>query len=504
MNMVDLDIPQILEDIESPLLSTLIERGFVKNCTDLKALDRHILERPLSAYVGFDLTAPSLHVGSLIPLMALRHVHKAAVSLGMSKMGGAVDMTNVVLGDATTRVGDPTGKDATRPVLAAKEIEANHLGIVSCIDRVLGPARIFRNSAWLDKLTFMDFLTGPARQTSLNRLLATDVVSRRLEASNPMSLMEIIYQTMQGMDFAHLASTSGVRLQIGGSDQWTNILSGVDLAKRLHGIETFGMTLPLLVDGQGRKMGKTSGTAIWLNPKMTGPFDFWQFWRNTPDEKVGEFLALLTDLPINEVRERSAATGAAVNDSKALLASAITTLVHGKDAADESAEAAQRLHQTSSSAPVSDAGALAQMPTVDCPGDPNFYLITIADLCHAAELADSRKSAKRLIAGGGLKMDGVTVDDPDRIMEPSDFTQGPLILTAGKKRHVRILPTCKPPSIRPFQVEIRPDDDKFCVVGLWQDDEGHVIEDIIFSGLSNETAQIKKSRIRLTARIPAR
>lgn len=438
MNSSSFDISKTLESVESPLLTTLVERGFVKNCTDLKALDRYALEHPVSAYVGFDLTAPALHVGSLIPLMAMRHIRAAGVALGMSENGGAVDLTNIVLGDATTRVGDPTGKDAARPVINDSTIETNRLGIVRCIDQTLGPARHLLNSRWLDKLTFMDFLTGPARQISLNRMMSTDVVARRIEAGQAMTLMELIYQAMQGMDFAHLASNVGIRLQIGGSDQWTNILAGVDLAKRLHGIDAFGITMPLLVDANGRKMGKTSGGAIWLDPKLTKPFDFWQFWRNTPDEKVGEFLTLLTHLPMEEVRERAALTGSAINETKILLANEVTGLVHGEEAAVDASRAAAAMHRPSSAPSVDDGGALVHMPTTQCPLDPRVHPVTPVLLAVHAGLCESNGEAKRLIAGGGLKIDNTVVDDPNMPIGPDAFADGSLILTAGKKRHVRI------------------------------------------------------------------
>ena len=438
MNISDLDIPHVLENIESPLLTTLVERGFVKNCTDLKALDRYALDHPVSAYVGFDLTAPALHVGSMIPLMAMRHIRAAGVALGMSKNGGAVDLTNIVLGDATTRVGDPTGKDAARPVIDEFTIEENRIGIVRSIDRTLGPARHLHNSRWLDKLTFMDFLTGPARQISLNRMMSTDVVGRRIESGQPMTLMELVYQAMQGMDFAHLANHAGIRLQIGGSDQWTNILSGVDLAKRLHGIETFGLTMPLLVDASGRKIGKTSGGAVWLDPKLTKPFDFWQFWRNTPDEKVGEFLGLFTDLPMEEVREHAALTGSAINEAKILLANEVTGLVHGEEVAADASLAAAAAHRTSSLPPADDAGALAHIPTTACPVDPSQHPVTPVLLAVHAGLCETNGEAKRLIAGGGLKIDNTVVDDPRMLIGADAFATGSIILTAGKKRHVRI------------------------------------------------------------------
>lgn len=399
----------------SPILRTLAERGFVHQATDLQGLDELMLAGPVGAYIGFDLTAPSLHVGSMIQLMALRHL----------KANGHRPI--VVIGDATTRVGDPSDKNGARPVLGEDAIEANRVGIVQVIDRVVGGVRQVHNSEWLDAMTFMDFLTGPARSMSLNRMLAMDVISRRLDANLPMTLMEALYSTMQGVDFAELARRHGVRLQIGGSDQWSNILAGMDVARR-DGLELFGMTTPLMTDEQGRKMGKTAeGKAVWLSHELVGSHDLWQFWRNVPDAKVGEFLGLFTDLPMDEVRRLAALQGAEINEAKKVLATEAVAIAHGREAADRAAAGAASLFGGD--------GTTEEVPTFHLPQSETG--ITIADLAVRAGLVDSKAAARRLADQKGLRIDTTPVPDANARVDASFSLTA--ILSAGRKRRVRVV-----------------------------------------------------------------
>lgn len=401
----------------SPLLRTLVERGFVHQTTDLAGLDERLAQGPISAYIGFDLTAPSLHVGSMIQMMVLRHLkahgHEAVV----------------LFGDATTRVGDPSDKNGARPILTESTIEANRVGIVKVIDKVVGHCRHVHNADWLDGLSFMDFLTGPARITSLNRMLATDIVKRRIDANLPMTVMELCYSMMQGMDFAELARRHGVSLQIGGSDQWSNILSGLDLARQ-DGHTVFGLTTPLMTDEQGRKMGKTAeGQAVWLSPELVSSFDLWQFWRNVPDGKVAEFLGLFTELPMEEVRRLSALGGAEINEAKKVLATEAVAIAHGRDCAEQAAAAAADVF--------SGSGQSRDMPTHAVTRD-DFHSMTLADLAVALGLAESKGAARRLAAQGGLRVDGVPAASGDTPVQAA-IAALPAVLSSGKKKRVRVV-----------------------------------------------------------------
>ena len=492
-----------IEDLRSPLLRVLMDRGFVKDCTDLAGLDRAMSEGLVPAYLGFDLTASALHVGSAIPLMAARHIRRAAVESGLHTLGAAVDAVHVLFGDATTRVGDPSDKDGARPILTGETIETNRVGIRACIDRMIdAPMQEHFNSTWLDRLSFMDFLTGPARQISLNRLVATDVVSRRLENNMPMTLMELVYQSMQAMDFAHLARAHGVRLQIGGSDQWTNILAGVDLARRMDGAELFGITLPLLTDAEGRKMGKTAGgSTVWLDPARTSSFDLWQFWRNAPDAKVGEFLGLFTDLPMDEVRMWGASEGAAINEAKAILATEAVAIAHGREAAEEAARSATATMSSMRSGDA-DAQALAALPSVECPVDPDVTIITVTEAMVLAGIADSKAAARRLARQGGFRINGVRIEHVDVPLEKRDFDDGPVILSAGRKKHVRLAPWPLGPSKRPISTRIVEETGgTFGILGEWPWDADTTEEDDIARGLPTMEAAVERTkRVRLAGR----
>lgn len=404
-------------DLKSPLMRTLAERGFIHQATDLEGLDALASAGPIKAYIGFDLTAPSLHVGSMIQLMALRHL-KAHGHEGI-----------VLFGDATTRVGDPSDKNGARPILTGEAIESNRIGIVRVVDRVLGECRHVHNADWLDGLSFMDFLTGPARRTSLNRMLTMEIVSRRIEGNMPMTVMELLYSMMQGMDFAELGRRHGVSLQIGGSDQWSNILSGLDLARH-DGHPAFGLTTPLMTDEQGRKMGKTAdGKAVWLSPELVSSFDLWQFWRNVPDAKVGQFLGLFTDLPMDEVGRLAALGGAEINEAKRVLATEAVAIAHGRDCAEQAARGAAEVFEGS--------GQSREMPAFAI-GIDQFHSMTLVDLAVASGLAESKGAARRLAAQGGLRVNGVATSDVERLAAHM-LERLPGVISSGRKRHVRIV-----------------------------------------------------------------
>jgi tyrosyl-tRNA synthetase len=478
---------------QSAQMRVLLERGFVDNCTHPEALDAAFLAGMVPAYLGFDLTAKTLHVGSMIPLMAARHLRGIATETAKTDAHPAEESLHLVFGDATTRVGDPTDKDGARPILSAQTISENLEGIRACVGSIVTRSfRFHMNSTWLDRMSAIDFITGPARETSLNRLLATDLVRRRIDAQLPMTLMEAIYPTMQAMDFAHLAARCGVRLQIGGSDQWANIVAGVDLTRRMHDIDVFGLTLPLLTDASGRKMGKTAGgRTIWLSEDMTSTFELWQFLRSVPDEKVRQFLGLLTDLPMDEV-ERLAAGDP--NVAKIALATEATAIVHGRDAAEAAASAAPRA--SAGETEDMDETALAMLPTVACPSDPDRIFVTVVEVMTLGGLASSRNEARRLIEGGGVRLGGVRVEKIDAHLEKTDFARGHAILSVGKKRHLRVLPNDAPPTVRPEKVEIRPHPSgTFDVFGTWRFGSG--LEEDLMSSMIPTRDEARKEMVRI-------
>lgn len=403
---------------KSSIVHTLQERGFIHQATDIEGLDALACKGAISAYIGFDLTAPSLHVGSMIQLMVLRHL----------KAQGHTPF--ILFGDATTRVGDPSDKNGLRPVLDAETIEENRVGIVKVVDRIVGDARHVQNSEWLDEMSFMDFLQGPARGFTLNRMLTMDIVARRLEAKLPMTIMELCYSMMQGIDFAELSKWHGVRLQIGGSDQWSNILAGLDIARREGCDDLFGLTTPLMTDEQGRKMGKTAeGKAVWLSPDLVSSFDLWQFWRNVPDAKVGEFLGLFTELPMTEVERLRALGGSEINEAKKVLATEAVAIAHGRASAEQASVTADEVFHGS--------GQDQGMPTFGI-GIDDFHSMHLVDLAVASGLTESKAATRRLAAQGGLKVNGVATSDVDRPAIHM-IERLPGVLSSGKKKHIRIV-----------------------------------------------------------------
>lgn len=397
----------------SDVLDLLQQRGFIHQCTDAAGL-RHAMASPVTAYLGFDATADSLHVGHLQGLMLMRWLQRAG------------HRPLLLLGGATTRIGDPSFRDTSRPVLDAASIAANGAGIARAFARYLGSgAMVVDNAEWLDGLGYLDFLGRVGRHFSVNRMLTFDAIRSRLEHS--LTFLEFGYTLLQAYDFTELARRHGCTLQIGGADQWANIINGIDLGRRQGGPQLYGLTMPLLAASDGRKMGKSAGGAVWLNADRLSPYGFWQFWRNVDDRDVERFLALFTELPMDEVRRLGALRGAELNQAKAVLADEATRLAHG--------EAALAAARSAASAAFGDAERGA-MPTYALDGARHPAGITLAELAVDAGLAASRGAARRLAAGGGLRLDGVAVPDADALLAGG---AGEWVLSAGRKRHVRIL-----------------------------------------------------------------
>jgi tyrosyl-tRNA synthetase len=416
-----------MEAYESPFLKLLSERGYINQISDPAALDKLAGEGPITAYIGFDMTGPSLHVGHMMGIMMLRRLQQAG------------HKPIVLLGGGTTKVGDPSGKDDARQLLSDEQIAANMASIRRTFDSFLtfgdGPtdAVIVNNAEWLEKLAYIPFLRDVGRHFSINRMLTFDSVKLRLDRDQPLSFLEFNYMILQAYDFAELSKRYGCHLQMGGSDQWGNIVNGIDLGRRIAGAELYGLTCPLLTTASGAKMGKTASGAVWLNGDMLSPWEFWQYWRNTEDDDVGRFLRLFTDLPLDEVSRLEALCGADINEAKKVLANEITALVHGRAAADEAAETARRTFEE---------GALAEnLPSVDiAPADLDNGLGVLGAFV-AAGLVASNGDARRQVKGGGLKVNDATVTDERAVLTRTDLTpEGVIKLSLGKKRHVLLRP----------------------------------------------------------------
>lgn len=405
---------------DSDLLALLEERGFVHQSTDADGLRAALARGPLTAYLGFDATADSLHVGHLQGLMLMRWLQHAG------------HRPLLLIGGATTRIGDPSFRDSSRPLLDEASIAANIAGIESAFQRYLRlgdgaqDAAVVNNADWLDGLGYLDFLNLVGRHFSVNRLLTYDAIRSRLEHS--LSFQEFGYTLLQAYDFTELARRHGCTLQLGGADQWANIINGVELSRRQGGAQLYGLTMPLLATSDGRKMGKSAQGAVWLNAERLAPFDFWQFWRNCDDRDVGRFLALFSELPMAEVRRLGALQGAELNEAKVVLANEATRLAHGAAAAEAAANAARGMFDGASTA--------EGLPTLQIARERLAAGVSLAELAVEAGLAASRSAARRLAAGGGLRLDGVAVNDADQPLA-SDGSEWRL--SAGRKQHVRIV-----------------------------------------------------------------
>ena len=415
-----------MSGFKSDFLRVLDERGFIHQCSDPEGLDALCRNEQVTAYIGFDATAPSLHVGSLVQIMMLRWLQKTG------------HRPIVLMGGGTTRVGDPSGKDEARRLLSDEQIAANLAGIRTIFGRFLrfgdgpGDAVMANNDTWLRDLNYIDFLRDYGRHFSVNRMLSFESVKLRLEREQPLTFLEFNYMILQAYDFVELHHRYGCRLQMGGSDQWGNIVNGIDLGRRVDGIELFALTSPLITTSAGAKMGKTAAGAVWLNPDRLGPFDYWQFWRNTADADVGRFLRLFTDLPISEIEKLEALRGQELNEAKKVLATEATALAHGREAALEAAATARRTFEQGEIA--------AGLPTVEIGRETLESGLGVLNAFVLAGLVTSNSEARRQIRGGGLRVNDRPVQDEGATLGPADLVEDVIKLSLGRKRHVLLKP----------------------------------------------------------------
>ncbi len=412
-----------MSGFRSDFLRVLAERGFIHQCTDPEALDAAACEGRVVGYVGFDCTADSLHVGNLLSIMMLRWLQRTG------------HRPIALVGGGTTKVGDPSGKDESRQLLSDEEIARNKAGILHSLEKFLdfgsGEALLVDNADWLDRLLYIPFLREVGRHFTINRMLTFESVRQRLEREQPLTFLEFNYMVMQAYDFLELSRRLGCRLQMGGSDQWGNIVCGIELARRADGTQLFGLTCPLLTTASGAKMGKTAQCAVWLNEERLPPFEYWQFWRNTEDADVGRFLRLFTELPLEEIERLERLQGAEINEAKKILAFEATRLAHGEDAAKKAAAAARQLFEGGE-------GSVAALPEVTVPRSRLAEGVPVVELFTLAGLAKSRGEARRLIRGGGARLDDRRITDEHLVVRMADLGDGPLKLSAGRKRHVLV------------------------------------------------------------------
>lgn len=405
----------------STFLQTLHSRGYIHQITDEKGLDAAAASKIITAYIGFDATADSLHVGNLVSIMLLRRLQQAG------------HKPIVLMGGGTTKVGDPSGKDETRQLLNDEKIVSNIASIKTIFGNYLqfgnGPtdAIMVNNADWLDKLEYISFLRDVGHHFTINRMLAFDSVKLRLDREQPLTFLEFNYMIMQAYDFVELHKRYGCLLQMGGSDQWGNIVNGTDLGHKMAQANLFGLTTPLITTSSGAKMGKTAAGAVWLKADKLSPYDYWQFWRNTEDADVGKFLKLFTDLPLDEIARLSALQGNEINDAKKVLAFEATKLCHGEKAAHDAAETARKTFEERS--------AGDNLPTITLPKAELQNGISLIDVLVKAGMATSKGEAKRLIEGGGAKINDVAVSNINEVLR-SDGAD--IKLSAGKKRHALI------------------------------------------------------------------
>jgi tyrosyl-tRNA synthetase len=400
-----------MSQYKSDLLRLLHERGYIHQVTDPEGLDSLAESQVVPGYIGFDATAPSLHVGSLVQIMMLRRLQQAG------------HKPIVVMGGGTTKIGDPSGKDEARKLLTDEDIQANIASIRRIFERFLdfgdGPtgAIMVDNAEWLDTLDYIPFLRDVGPHFTINRMLTFDSVRLRLEREQPLTFLEFNYMILQAYDFLELSRRVACRLQMGGSDQWGNIVNGIELTRRIDGTQLYGLTTPLITTADGGKMGKTASGAVWLNPDQLSPWDYWQFWRNAQDGDVGRFLRLFTDLPIDEIARLEALGGAEINEAKKRLADAATAMAHGEDAAREAAETARKTFEEGASGD--------SLPRLKVDGE-----ISLVDALVGLSLSASKNEARRLIAQGGAKVDGEKVEEDRSIAVTSEVR-----ISAGKKKH---------------------------------------------------------------------
>ncbi|EAQ13678.1 tyrosyl-tRNA synthetase [Maritimibacter alkaliphilus HTCC2654] len=408
---------------KSDFMRVMIERGYLADCTDYQALDEALTNGVVTAYIGYDATAKSLHVGHLLNIMMLRWLQKT----------GHKPIT--LMGGGTTKVGDPSFRSDERPLLGPEQIDANIDGMKQVFAKYLSygdgesDALMLNNAEWLDGLNYLEFLRDIGRHFSVNRMLSFESVKSRLDREQSLSFLEFNYMILQAYDFLELNRRYGCTLQMGGSDQWGNIVNGIDLTRRVLDHEIYGLTSPLLTTSDGKKMGKSQGGAMWLNADMLSPYEFWQFWRNTTDADVGRFLKLYTELSVEECERLAALPGNRINEAKIVLANEVTTLCHGAEAAAAAEATAREVFEKG--------GAGDDLPTLTLTADEIGDGISITQLITRSGLAKTGKEAKRLIADKGAKLNDADVTDAGLMITAADL-DAPIKLSAGKKRHALV------------------------------------------------------------------
>jgi tyrosyl-tRNA synthetase len=420
-------MPDAPPRFQSDFLNTIAARGHYYDCTDPAALDRRLEQGCVPAYIGFDCTAPSLHVGNLVQIMTLRRLQQAG------------HRPIVLMGSGTTKVGDPSGRDETRQLLTQEKIEANKRAILASFERFLSfggassDAIMVDNAEWLDRLEYIPFLRDVGRHFSINRMLTMDSVRLRLEREQPLSFLEFNYMILQAWDFVELHRRYQCLLQCGGSDQWGNIVSGIDLGRRIDSVELFGLTSPLIATSSGAKMGKTAAGAVWLNPELCSPYDYWQYWRNSEDADVGRFLRLFTDLPDDEIARLESLQGGELNEAKKILATEATALCHGRQAAEQAADTARKTFES---------GEFAEgLPTFEISRERLEAGILVANLAQLSGLTTSSGEARRFIQSNGLRLNDVAVTEVKATAGLADLTpEGVIKISIGRKKHALVRP----------------------------------------------------------------
>ncbi|MFG1376644.1 tyrosine--tRNA ligase [Xanthobacter autotrophicus] len=412
------------QTFRSDFLRTLSERGYIHQCSDLERLDAKAAEGPITAYIGFDATASSLHAGHLLSIMMLRTLQRTGHN-PIALMGGG-----------TTKIGDPSGKDEARKMLTDQQIEDNIASIRKVFARFLdleGGAKMENNAAWLDELKYIPLLREVGPHFTINRMLTFDSVKLRLEREQPLTFLEFNYMILQAYDFVELNRRYGCILQMGGSDQWGNIVNGMELGRRMHGADLFALTTPLLTTSSGAKMGKTAGGAVWLDADLLSPYEYWQYWRNAGDADVERFLKLFTELPLDEIARLTALQGQEINLAKEVLATEATALLHGREAAEKAKE--------TSHATFADGALAVDLPTVEVARATLAAGLGVANAFVEAGLVASTSEARRQIKGGGLKVNDAAVTDEKATLTLDALTpEGVVKLSLGKKKHVLLKP----------------------------------------------------------------
>ena len=408
---------------KSEFLQEMLSRGFLQDCTDMQGLDEKLLEGCMPAYIGFDATADSLHIGSLIQIMMLRWLQKTGHK-PIPLMGGG-----------TTKIGDPSGKDESRQLITTEIINENINGIQKVFEKYLSfgdnsnDAKIINNAEWLDKLNYIEFLRDIGKHFTINRMISMESVKLRLDREQPLTFLEFNYMLLQAYDFMELNNRYDVSLQMGGSDQWGNIVNGIDLTRRLNKKSVFGLTTPLLTKADGSKMGKSANGAIWLNSEKLSPYEFWQFWRNTLDADVGKFLKLFTELPVSECDRLGSLEGQNINEAKIILANEVTKLCHGEEAALSSEKTAHKVFTEDSSD--------ENLPTLEILNTEIIDGISFTQALVRTGLVSSGKEAKRIIAGGGARLNDQVINDAGFMLYAADLQKTPKI-SASKTKHALI------------------------------------------------------------------